>query len=67
MPVVAVNPMAVRPIVRGAPVVGIGRIWPIVSIRIIPISVTVSVTGIAVRAVSVTRIPKPNSDSANPH
>ena len=48
MTVVAVNPMAVVPVVRGARVIAIVRIWSVVSIRIIP--------------VSVTRITKPNSD-----
>ena len=63
MTVVAVNAMPVVPGVRGTPVIAIVRRWPVVSIRIIP----VSVTGIAVITISVTRITKPNSDSANPH
>ena len=40
MTVVAVNPMAVVPVVRGARVIAIVPIWSVVSIRIIAVSVT---------------------------
>ena len=40
MTVVAVNPMAVVPVVRGARVIAIVRIWSVVSIWIISVSVT---------------------------
>jgi hypothetical protein len=66
IPMVAVNPMPIIPIipvVPGAVIIAIGPIGSIISVRIIP----VSVTRIAIIAVPISWIPESNSNAPNSH
>jgi hypothetical protein len=61
MTAVAVNPVPVVPVVSVSPRIAIVPVWSVVSVRII----SVSVTWIAIIAISIRRITKSNSYAAD--